>query len=257
MKQLRIALLVCDTPLPVVCENYGDYPKLFEELFRKAHTSLKMRIPIDFILTSFDVTLEQYPENVTDFDAYVLTGSKFSAYEKDTIPWIKRLGDYVVEICEKTDAKLVGICFGHQIIAQALDGSVVKNPKGWEVGWTEMSLNERGMKLFGTDKTIVKLQQMHQDHVATVPPGFEILAYTEKCPVHAMIGRDGRILTVQGHPEFVPGVVMEIVKARKAANVFSEDVAKAVQERVNNPADSAWFAEQILSFIAQPNQTKP
>ncbi|KAJ3016188.1 hypothetical protein HKX48_004171 [Thoreauomyces humboldtii] len=242
-RRLRVALLVCDTPLPIVVETAGDYVVLFGKLFDKANQVYSATtLPLELEIVAFDVTRLEEPSDIHAFDAYVLTGSKFSAYEQ--IEWIVRLKTLVQRIDRETKAKVVGICFGHQIVAEALGGKVVKNPAGWEVGWTRIELTKEGVDVLETEKTVL----MHQDHVSIPPTGFKVLSSTVTCPIQMMIKED-RYLTIQGHPEFTANVVREIVKARQASKVFSTEAAEAALAAVDNPVDNVWFGEKFLGFM--------
>ncbi|KAI0041907.1 class I glutamine amidotransferase-like protein [Auriscalpium vulgare] len=147
-------------------------------------------------------------------------GSAASAYED--VEWINKLVSWTARLATtKPQIKIIGICFGHQIIARALGGECVPNGK-WEVGVTEVSLTPLGQRIFGADT--FDIEQMHRDHVPTVPPTFHLLGSTPVSQNQGMVRfADGRaavgsdalppvhILTLQGHPEFTAGIVKEIV----------------------------------------------
>lgn len=135
-QRLHLALLVCDTPKPEVLEKYGDYPHMFKEIFAKASQGKNVEITWD----SFDVVRKQeYPDlrDLADNKTYqgiVITGSAASAYTDE--PWILKLLEYTRMLRVepyRSQVRLVGICFGHQIIARACGGECEKNPNGWEV----------------------------------------------------------------------------------------------------------------------------
>lgn len=135
-RQLNLALLVCDTPRKEVVEKYGDYTHLFPQVFDGAIGDRDVQIT----WKHFDVVHKQeYPDlqDLADnktFDGIVITGSVASAYLDD--PWILKLVDFVKVMRTepyRSQVRLVGVCFGHQIIARACGGTCVKNPKGWEV----------------------------------------------------------------------------------------------------------------------------
>lgn len=135
-ERLHLALLVCDTPKPEVVEKYGDYPHMFTEIFNKAATGKNVEITWQY----FDVVHKQeYPDlrDLADnktFHGIVITGSAASAYE-DT-PWILKLVQYVSMLRAepyRSSVRLIGVCFGHQIIARACGGHCERNPNGWEV----------------------------------------------------------------------------------------------------------------------------
>ncbi|TBU42082.1 class I glutamine amidotransferase-like protein [Dichomitus squalens] len=276
-KPFRIAVLLCDTPIEPVVAAQGDYGQIFRTLFRKSLEATQAKFSkgekdglsdVDFAIDAFDVrTKLEYPENVDEYDAVLLTGSAASAYENLT--WINRLIDYVKHLAEeKPKIRLIGICFGHQIIARALGGECVPNDGRWEVGPTPLQLTEMGKKLFGVPELVSpppqpstklpltlhthhsscamlpqNIQQMHRDHVPAVPPSFYLLGSTLISPNQGMVKlypggspesvspADVHIFTVQGHPEFTQFIVDEIVKARSSTGVIGKDVVEDVQRR--------------------------
>jgi GMP synthase-like glutamine amidotransferase len=129
---LHLALLICDTPAPKVVENYGAYDKLFRIVFDRARPA-----DVDITWSDFDVvTRQEYPSlddiQAKKFDGIVITGSARGAYEDEE--WIHKLIDFVKQVREKApETRIVGICFGHQIIAIASGGACKSNPSGWEV----------------------------------------------------------------------------------------------------------------------------
>lgn len=132
--KLNLALLICDTPAPQVVQNFGAYNKLFPVVFDKACPD-----NVELSWNAFDVVARQeYPslEDIQDkkYDGIVITGSVRSAYEDEE--WIHKLIQFVKDIRSKApETRIVGICFGHQIIAMACGGTCVSNPKGWEVSF--------------------------------------------------------------------------------------------------------------------------
>lgn len=132
-KSLQLALFVCDTPMPEVKEKYGDYPVMFSTVFGLAATNLGLTLSWDF----FDVVdAQEYPsvEDIKNrkYDAIIITGSKYNAH--DDVPWILKLVDFVKTVRGLTEyVRLIGVCFGHQVIARASGGITGRNPNGWEV----------------------------------------------------------------------------------------------------------------------------
>jgi len=234
MAPLRLAVLLCDTPLPPVLKDDGDYHKIFDTWLRSVSP------PVDFTLEAFDVVKKmEYPPIGAEYDGILLTGSAASAYED--VEWINKLVEYTSNIAQsKPDVKLFGICFGHQIIGRALGGTCVRDSR-WEVGITEVQLTDIGQRIFGAKS--LNIQQMHRDHVPTVLPGFELLGSTDACHNHGMVkyvpdpsGRlaklsDIQILTVQGHPEFTKSIVSKVVKFRTDKGIFTPDFARDVINR--------------------------
>ncbi|KAJ3103759.1 hypothetical protein HDU97_009855 [Phlyctochytrium planicorne] len=242
---LHIAILKCDVFTPSIQEVAGGYGDLFESLFKRAIAA--MDSPMQVKLSLFEVTEEQYPADPSDFDAILITGSKFGVNDKD--PWIHKLIEYVQSIGQKT--KIIGICFGHQVVAKAFGGEVETNTKGWEVGWTQMALTKEGKEFFGERPEQLSFLSMHKDHVTKVPsPEFQVLFSTDVCPIQSMRKGDS-VLTIQGHPEFQDGLVREVIRLRTEAKVFSEEFAAKTLAMLDEerPRDDVWFAVEILRFL--------
>ncbi|KAI8970562.1 class I glutamine amidotransferase-like protein [Trametes punicea] len=267
-KPYKIAILLCDTPIPAVLASQGDYGAIFEALFRNSLQAIGDP-GAQFVVDAFDVRNEQvYPEDVDQYDAVLLTGSAASAYEN--LEWINRLIDYVRFLAkEKPHIRLIGICFGHQIIARALGGECVPNGGKWEVGVTEIDLTDIGQKLLGVPK--LNIEQMHRDHVPDVPPSFHLLGSTTVAPNQGMVQlypdaspdsispADVHIFTVQGHPEFHKKITEEIVKARHATGVLDkaivDDYARRADWRNDGPSVVGKTLWEILRASREKRRT--
>ncbi|MCP4708213.1 MAG: type 1 glutamine amidotransferase, partial [Planctomycetes bacterium] len=163
----------------------------------------------------FDICRVQQDTDIPagSFDGIVISGSISSAY--DTQEWIERLSGKI-KVWADNKAPLLGICFGHQIIAQALGGVVKKNPQGWEVGVNPLELTDAGQNdpIFAGLISPFKVMQTHQDIVANLPPGAECLASSAKCAIQAL--RIGDLIrTVQFHPEYTFDHISFILEPRR------------------------------------------
>jgi len=233
MPPKKLALLVAGFPPDSVTAEFGDYPIIYHEFF-------ELSIPrgSKFTLDKYNVydKMEYPPEDTLDsYDAIVLTGSAFNAYEDKE--WINKLVAYIARIArDKPKIKIIGICFGHQIVARAFGGECVPNGK-WEVGPTPLDLTDLGKQVFGVET--LNIQSMHRDHVPSVPPPLQLLGSTSISRNQGMVLFDGpdqslesiRVFTVQGHPEYVQGVVAGIVKARVASGVMTAELAADLERR--------------------------
>ncbi|KAJ3087519.1 hypothetical protein HK102_010887 [Quaeritorhiza haematococci] len=240
MDTINLAILSCDIPPPAVMQEYGDYSAMFNRIFTEAASTTGRKLNA----VSFDVTQMQYPNDPNDFHFYLLTES--SSYED--LPWINKLKDFVRVLFTKPNIKIIGICFGHQIIAEALGGKVAKNTLGWEVGWTEMKITDAGKKILNTSRSSLRINSMHQDIVTVVPPDMEVLASSDKCAVQSMFLKN-RILTIQGHPEFTAEIVNALVNMRLARGIFLAEFAADVKAKMDLQLDNAFFTEKMLSFF--------
>jgi GMP synthase-like glutamine amidotransferase len=114
----------------------------------------------------------KYPPTLEGVDALLLTGSRYSAYASDA--WITRLKEYIRWVYKESTCKLIGICFGHQIVAEALDGKVEKNVLGWEVGWTRIAINDKGRTMFSLPHLVYLLISASRKCIRTMLLGFRL-----------------------------------------------------------------------------------
>jgi GMP synthase-like glutamine amidotransferase len=145
---LRIAILECDTPLQNTNLKYGGYGGVFTSLLHKAATSLTPPLSTsDLDITKFDVvTAQEYP-SLSSIDAILISGSRHTSFDDD--PWILKLVDFVKEILAQDRVRIIGVCFGHQVVGRAMGMKVGRSDKGWEVSVTDVDLTEKGKEIFG------------------------------------------------------------------------------------------------------------
>ncbi|RUP39402.1 class I glutamine amidotransferase-like protein [Jimgerdemannia flammicorona] len=253
---LRLALLVAGTPPPAVVAKYGDYPFLYRRILRKGLQAHHEDAALELSLRDYDVVHRQeYPTDAElmagEIDGIVITGSAASAYEDKE--WVWRLVAFTKRVYEEFPrVKMLGICFGHQIVGMAAGGTVEKNAKGWEFGFTETKLTPMGQKVFGTDKEFINIQEVHQDHVPSLPPNFHLLATTAPhTPVQATLSANGQVLTVQGHPEFPAGFVEELLRIRMAKGIVTEELfSQSLRTLYREGVDDVWIAGKMIEFLS-------
>ncbi|KAG0170582.1 hypothetical protein DFQ28_001869 [Apophysomyces sp. BC1034] len=224
---LRLALLVCDTPADSIRCKHGDYPILFANIFNEVcPTGLKIEWKF------FDVCKQEYPSlpDVIDgkYDGIVISGSTSSAYKDE--PWILKLVEFVKTVRAAPRVKIIGVCFGHQIIARAAGGRCIRNPNGWE-----------------------RLNQVHQDHVPDLPPKFHSLATTAPhTPIHALVSDDNRCLTIQGHPEIGRAMVRDLLEYRRELGTVPRDYADSqvsILDKQGPDMEDTWLVRQFIDFL--------
>lgn len=153
----RLAILVTDEPLPSVAAKLGRFDTIFTTVLRSACASLDppQALESQLTLTSHDVAagdLETvYPDPAT-IDAVLITGSRHSAYANDD--WIVRLTEYTRRLLEGRRVRVIGVCFGHQIVARALGARVGRSPNGWELSVVRVELTEEGKGVFGAESVV-------------------------------------------------------------------------------------------------------
>ncbi|CAG9986753.1 unnamed protein product [Clonostachys byssicola] len=249
MVPYRVAVLECDTPIQPVLEAVGNYGKIFESFLKKGLEAAKHDDGIDGADVDLRVTMtnvvnfEELPEP-DDVDAVLLTGSKHNAYEDQ--PWIIRTVDYVRRLYEKHNVRIIGICFGHQIIARALGVEVRKNTGMWEVSVDLIDLSPEGQNIYGVEH--LALHQMHQDIVVGLPKGAMNIGSSPVCEVQGL-HIPNRVFSLQAHPEFSEFIMLQLLKLRHEQNIFSDALYDSGIERASRHHDGLLVARAIWKFL--------
>ncbi len=232
---MKIGILKADSVLLEFQPAFGDYPDMFV-----ARLSANAGIEVSFV--TFDVEHFEYPQKLDECDGYVITGSKKSVYDDE--PWIHRLEDFVREL---DDAKkpLVGVCFGHQLVAQALGGKTEASASGWGVGVHATQIVDQ-QAFMQPPLEVMRVLVSHKDQVSQLPRGAELLATSEFCP-NSMFQVGSHILCIQGHPEFIKPYSESLMNMRKT--LLGEGVFDGGMESLKQPLDSDTLAKWILRFI--------
>ncbi|MCC7320306.1 MAG: type 1 glutamine amidotransferase [Rubellimicrobium sp.] len=204
--------------------DHGDYPDLFQRLLGGRDFTFRTYAVLDGVL----------PDDPHECDGWLITGSRHATYEDH--PWIPRLESFIRRT-HAADVPMVGICFGHQIIAQAMGGKVAKHPGGWAVGRTEYD--------WGGEK--VALNAWHQDQVVARPDGAELIATNDFCENAALLYGD-RMLTMQAHPEFTRSFAADIIEKR-GRGLVPDPLLDAALERAGQGTDSPEVADRIERFL--------
>ena len=171
--------------------------------------------------TTFDVASGALPAAVQDYDAYLVTGSSAGVYEP--LPWIDPLKAFLVSA--KGRAALFGVCFGHQIMAEAFGGKVIKSPKGWGVGLHtyEVRQSEAWMDAGPT----ITVPASHQDQVIVPPTGATVLASSDFTPF-GMLAYGDQAASIQLHPEFEPAYAKALIETRRGSRYTEEQADAAI-----------------------------
>jgi GMP synthase-like glutamine amidotransferase len=192
----------------------------------------------------YKVARGDWPARTDECDVWVITGSSKSVYEQE--PWIEELSEWVRRL-HKDRRKLIGICFGHQMIAHALGGRTEKSKKGWGVGVQAYAVT-RFAPWMQPEKKEVKLLFSHQDQVVKLPPEAKLLAESEFCP-NQMFQIGDHILTMQGHPEFTREFAKDRLDQRIEL-IGKEAYAKAVAS-LALPSDEDTLSGWLRNFVSQ------
>lgn len=221
---MRIGILQTGHSPDELRDVHGDYNEMFMRLLGRP----------DIAFETFAVQADDFPVRPSVADAWVVTGS--SCGVNDGFPWIAKLNSFLRHVHEAR-MPLLGICFGHQAIAEALGGKVEKFSGGWSCGL-------RRYDMAGRDAP-VSLLTWHQDQVVAPPPNAKIIASSDFCRFAGLRVGD-HILTLQPHPEFTPEFLRALAAARR--DVIGDTMSASVIDSlsVDLPED---FGPYILDFI--------
>jgi len=197
--------------------------------------------PFEYV--GYDVAGSQFPDSLDACDAYLITGSPRGVYDVDE--WIAELAAFIRDAYQ-VGKKLVGICFGHQILAHALGGHSGRSEKGWGLGIKTFDISEQ--KSWMTPGLAqCSLYFVHQDQVVRLPPGTELLGGNTFCP-NLFFTIDDRVLGIQGHPEFSIDMMQDVLAARK--NILEEQVYQAAMRSMDNGTpDNQLMAQWVTNFL--------
>jgi GMP synthase-like glutamine amidotransferase len=209
---------------------------MFAALFERHAPDLRLQL--------FDVCNNEFPASTDACDAYLATGSRFSAY--DDVGWIHSLKDFVRQLRD-ADRPFVGICFGHQVLAEALGGKVVKAEQGWGAGVHTIEI-ARHDAWMNPERRECGLQFMHQDQVVRLPENSVALGASNHCPV-AMFRVGERMLGIQAHPEFTKDYSQALILNR--VERIGEAKARAALSSLSRATDEALAAKWIAEFLTQ------
>ncbi len=178
-----------------------EYGPMFLRALERSHPGEQVRV--------YGVAFGELPQSVFECDSWIIGGSPKSVYESDD--WIKALGAFVQAI-DREKRKLVGVCFGHQLVAHFLGGRTEKSRRGWGVGVRSFEVVKQRSWMQPSLKTC-SLIYSHQDEVAILPRGAELLGRSEFC-ANEMYAIGDHIVCMQGHPEFTTGFAKGRLDAR-------------------------------------------
>lgn len=237
---LRICILEADDLHPTLQESYIGFGEMFKQLFSTQDVALEFQV--------FNVVQGEYPSSGQQFDAYLVTGSKADSFADD--PWIVVLRTYLRARFECGDV-LLGICFGHQILAFVLGGDTQRSSKGWGIGVHSYRLECKPQWLTDAPEQF-QLLISHRDQVVALPQGADLLASSDFCENAAfMLGQ--QVLCFQGHPEFTHDFSRTLLHIRQS--IYCPTEYQAACQSLVEQHDGYIVAQWMLSFIRASKNT--
>lgn len=280
---LNLAFFKCDSLEKESIEKHGEYQDVIHNLFEPLlpeHLKLETK--------SYDVLdKREYPtdDELKDIDAIIISGSFEDDAHEDAI-WILKLAGFLIKIHDDFPRiRMIGICFGLQVLARAFGPSKIEpNPKGWEVGSTKVNLTDIGRKIvWGEDATSledvsglpdhVTMQQIHSDIVSKLPPNFELLGSSEICPIQGIVSfyEEGKetpafthshqstlpaepwarvhIIAFQGHPEWHEGIIEPFISAYESDGTFTAEFAEQARKQTRKEHNGVRVGKVLLKVL--------
>ncbi|MEN8832203.1 MAG: type 1 glutamine amidotransferase [Pacificibacter sp.] len=223
---MKIGILQCGHAPDLPRQNHGDFDVMFTRILA----------PHGLTFQTHNVVDGDFPHDPHSADAWLLTGSKHGAYEDHA--FIASLETLIRDIYE-SKMRMVGICFGHQIAAQALGGTVEKFAGGWAIGRTAYDFDNIGT---------VHLNAWHQDQVVKKPAKAKTIARNDFCE-HAGLLYGDTLLTVQAHPEISPQITADYLKMAEQTGDYPNDVIDQARARNHLPTADADIARMMAQFL--------
>lgn len=231
---MRGAILLCDEVREEYHAEHGRYQDMIQRMFRAVN---------------FDVTLDVYncrenlfPADLSKYDFFITTGSKYSVYDAD--PWIENTIDFIRKL-DQLNKKVIGICFGHQLIAKALGMSVTKSNKGWGLGVAKNTIlhTQPWMKEITDELNIIA---SHQDQVDEIPANAVVIAGSDFCPYFVVQWND-HLLSIQGHPEWI--TAYSKVRIHDRQSILSTETYEKALASLSIKPNSKRFTKWVINFI--------
>lgn len=223
-----------DVPEPLQ-PQFGDYFRMFARMFDTADSGFEYELVV--------ANANSLLPNSSEMTAIVITGSPAGVY--DDLPWIEPLRVFIRE-AYAAGIPMLGICFGHQIMADALGGVVRKSEKGWGVGRHSYNVVFKPEFMANAPETL-SISCSHQDQVITPPETAQVILSTPFTPNAGLYYENGKALSFQPHPEFEDSYALALSELRR--EVLGTEKADEAAASFSASSDSHLLARYIVNFF--------
>jgi GMP synthase-like glutamine amidotransferase len=237
---MKLGILETGDVAPELKARHGDYPAMFRALLGAIDPGMEF--------ATVRVVAGEMPATPGQADAWLVTGSRHGIY--DGLPWIEPLKAFL-RAAVAAHVPVVGICFGHQILAEALGGRAVKSDRGWGLGTQDYTLKPDAPHWMQSVPERFSVRALHQDQVVELPPGAHVLASSPHCAFAALAYGDPErpeAISLQPHPEFGPEFMDELL-ALRSGTTFAADLAGPARASLARPAANEAWARAIVDYL--------
>lgn len=229
-----IGILECGQTAPDWIEEHGEMADPFPRFLNQVTSELTYKV--------YKAHIGQIPQHADECDAWLITGSPLSVYERPV--WVIALSDFLVNAVKKRP--VVGICFGHQLLHDALGGKV-EHTKTWGIGVQQYDLQERPDWAPGDEtQPAFNLIAFHQDQVTQAAPHTKVLASNDFCPF-AITTIGDNVFTIQAHPEMTTKLASDLYESQRS--LHGEEKTICAVQSLQGSIDGERAARWVLAFI--------
>lgn len=231
---MKIGVLETGKIAPDLLEKHGSYGDMFGAFLGGADADFEVKV--------WDVVDgHEIPNSPSEADGWLVTGSKHGVYEDHA--WIAPLRDFLAS-AHHARVPIVGICFGHQILAEALGGKVEKSDRGWGCGLHSYRIDQPQPWMTGATET-VQMHVMHQDQIVELPKGAQVIGGSDFCP-YAMVAYGNTSISIQAHPEFEHDYEADLIRMRRNDPIpatIADEGLRSLANGAENRMVAAWIAQ--------------
>ena len=237
---MLLGLLMCGQVAPAAQGPGGNYPELFASFFAEH----------DVTLVRVDLDQGELPGDLDVVDGWITTGSAHSLVSDD-LPWLPNALELVRTLVDE-DRPYIGDCFGHQLLAVALGGTVERAAVGWRVGVQTYRVTRPQPWMVPAAEEF-RLIASHQDQVIVPPEGAVVFAEGPGCPVAGMAY--GSAISFQGHPEYTPEL-SQLLTLDRWERIGDEETRRGLASLdlgVTQGLTADWIVEFVRRAATQRN----